>query len=112
MSIIEEARRGIITEEMKKISELERLPVEKIRVRIAEGKITVIRNYKMPKKKLIAIGKGLATKININIGTSSEVIDLQMEIEKVKVANRWRDTIMDLSTGGDLDHIRREIIKA
>jgi Thiamine biosynthesis protein ThiC len=50
MSIIEEARRGIITEEMKKISELERLPVEKIRVRIAEGKITVIRNYKMPKK--------------------------------------------------------------
>lgn len=112
MSIIEEARRGIITEEMKKISELERLPVEKIRVRIAEGKITVIRNYKMPKKKLIAIGKGLATKININIGTSSEVIDLQMEIEKVKVANRWGDTIMDLSTGGDLDHIRREIIKA
>ncbi|BDB98600.1 phosphomethylpyrimidine synthase ThiC [Saccharolobus caldissimus] len=112
MGIIDEARRGIITDEMRKVSQLEEIPVEKVRNRIAEGKIVLIRNQKMPSKRLVAIGKGLTTKINVNIGTSSEVIDVNMELEKVKVANRWGDTLMDLSTGGDLDYIRREIIRA
>jgi len=112
MGIIDEARRGIITDEMRKVSQLEEIPVEKVRNRIAEGKIMLIRNQKMPSKRLVAIGKGLTTKINVNIGTSSEVIDVNMELEKVKVANRWGDTLMDLSTGGDLDYIRREIIRA
>jgi len=112
MGIIDEARRGIITDEMRKVSQLEEIPVEKVRNRIAEGKIVLIRNQKMLSKRLVAIGKGLTTKINVNIGTSSEVIDVNMELEKVKVANRWGDTLMDLSTGGDLDYIRREIIRA
>ena len=111
MSIIEEARKGIITEEMKRVSEIEKVSVEKIRRRIANGKIMVIRNIRNPSRKLVAIGKGLTTKVNINIGTSSEVVDLQSELEKVKIANKWGDTLMDLSTGGDLDEIRREIIK-
>ena len=111
MSIIEEARKGIITEEMKKVAEIEKVSVEKIRRRIANGNVIVIRNVKRPSKKLVAVGKGLTTKVNINIGTSSEVIDLQAELEKVKIANKWGDTLMDLSTGGDLDEIRREIIR-
>jgi len=111
MPIIEEARKGIVTEEMKRISEIEKVSIEKIRRKVANGKIMVIRNIKNPSRKLIAIGKGLITKVNINIGTSSEVVDLQSELEKVKIANKWGDTLMDLSIGGDLDEIRREIIK-
>jgi len=111
MSIIEDARNGIVTEEMKRISEIEKVSAEKIRRRIANGKIMLIRNIKNPSRKLVAIGKGLTTKVNVNIGTSSEVIDLQSELEKVKIANKWGDTLMDLSTGGDLDEIREEIIK-
>lgn len=112
MSIIDEARKGVVTDEMKEISKLEGISVDKIRRRISDGKIMVIRNVKRPSRKLVAIGKGLSTKINVNIGTSSEVVDLNMELEKVKVANKWGDTLMDLSTGGDLDEIRREIIRA
>ncbi len=112
MAIIDEARKGAITDEMKKISEIEKVSPDKIRKRVAEGKVIVIRNIKRPSKRLIAIGKGLTTKVNVNIGTSSEVVNLNMELEKVKIANRWGDTLMDLSTGGDLDYIRRRIIEA
>ncbi|QIW24774.1 phosphomethylpyrimidine synthase ThiC [Sulfolobus sp. S-194] len=111
MAIIDDARKGIITDEMKKISLIERVQPEKVRKRIAEGKIVLLRNEKHPSKKIVAIGKGLTTKININLGTSSEVVNLHMELEKVKIANKWGDTLMDLSTGGDLDLIRREIIE-
>ncbi|ACP44991.1 thiamine biosynthesis protein ThiC [Sulfolobus islandicus Y.G.57.14] len=112
MGIIDEAKRGQITDEMRAISKLEGIPVEKVRNRISEGKIMLIRNAKYPSRKLVPIGKGLTTKVNVNIGTSSEVVDLDMELQKVKVANKWGDTLMDLSTGGDLDAIRRDIIKA
>jgi len=74
MSIIEEARKGIVTDEMKKISEIEKVSVEKIRRRIANGSIIVIRNVKRSSKRLVAVGKGLTTRVNINIGTSSEVV--------------------------------------
>ncbi|BCU69096.1 phosphomethylpyrimidine synthase ThiC [Stygiolobus caldivivus] len=111
MPIIEDARKGIITDEIKSIGKLEKIPPEKVRKRIAEGKIILIRNIKRPSKRLIAVGKGVTTKVNVNIGTSSEVVNLEMELEKVKVANKWGDTLMDLSTGGDIDEIRREIIR-
>jgi len=111
MSIIEEAKRGNITDEMKAISKLELISPEKVRRRIADGKIILIRNVKKPSKWLIAVGKGITTKINVNIGTSSEVVSVEMELEKVKIANKLGDTLMDLSTGGDLDEIRRTIIQ-
>jgi phosphomethylpyrimidine synthase len=111
MSIIEEARRGIITDEMKKVAKEENIDPIKLRNRIAKGEVILIRNVKRPSERLIAIGKGITTKININIGTSSEVVDINMELEKVKIANRWGDTLMDLSTGGDLDEIRKKIIE-
>jgi len=111
MSLIEDARKGVITEEMKKVSEIEKVNIKKLRRRIAEGKVIIIRNAKRPSKRLIAVGKGLTTKVNVNIGTSSEVVDLVMELGKVKVANKWGDTLMDLSTGGDLDTIRKKIIE-
>ncbi len=99
MAIIDDAKRGEITDEMKAVSKLEGISLEKVRRRIAEGKIILIRNVKRPSKKLVPVGKGLTTKVNVNIGTSSEVVDINMELEKVKVANKWGDTLMDLSTG-------------
>lgn len=111
MGIIKDARSGLITEEMKRISEIEKISVHKVRNRISNGNVVLIRNVKNPSKRIVAIGKGLTTKVNVNIGTSSEVIDINSELEKVKIANKWGDTLMDLSTGGDLDEIRRLIIK-
>ncbi len=58
----------------------------------------MIRNIKMP-DKMAAVGVGLTTKVNVNLGTSSEVVDLKAELEKVRIANRWGDTLMDLSVG-------------
>jgi phosphomethylpyrimidine synthase len=72
---------------------------EKLRRRIAEGRAVLIRNVSHPSEKLVAIGAGLATKVNVNLGTSSEVVDLDAELKKVEVANRWGDTLMDLSVG-------------
>ncbi len=59
------------------------------------------------------LGKGLKTKINANIGTSKDRVDLDLELEKVKISvAAGADTIMDLSTGGDIRRIRQAIIKA
>ncbi|WP_243680928.1 phosphomethylpyrimidine synthase ThiC [Vulcanisaeta souniana] len=86
--------------------------VEEVKLarRIASGKVILIRNVKLP-DKVSAVGLGLTTKVNVNIGTSSKVVNLEAELEKVKIANKWGDTLMDLSTGGDLDKIRRAIIR-
>ncbi|MEM5827559.1 MAG: phosphomethylpyrimidine synthase ThiC, partial [Pyrobaculum sp.] len=70
----------------------------------------VIRNVERPSERLVAIGKGLTTKINVNLGTSTEVVDLDAEMKKVEIANKWADTVMDLSVGGNLDEIRRMVL--
>ncbi len=97
--MIEEAREGRVTDEVKLIAEREGVDVNKLIRRVATGRVIIIRSIKEP-DKVAGVGLGLTTKVNVNIGTSSEVIDLAMELEKVKVANKWGDTLMDLSTGG------------
>ncbi|MEO0091219.1 MAG: phosphomethylpyrimidine synthase ThiC [candidate division WOR-3 bacterium] len=81
---------------------------------LREGTIVVLLNKKRHKKiKPIAIGKGLFTKVNCNLGTSPERADLKLELEKLKVAvEAGTDTVMDLSTGGDISEIRKAIISA
>lgn len=113
-SVIEEARSGNIPEEAKIIAKLEGLDAGKVRTRIAEGRIVVARNLKREGEvKIVGIGEGLSTKVNVNVGTSTAVSDLEMEIRKAKIALEYgSDTIMDLSIGGDLDKIRREIMEA
>jgi hydroxymethylpyrimidine synthase len=109
-TMIEEAREGRVTDEVKLIVRREGVDVNKLIRRIATGRVIIIRSIKEP-DKVAGVGLGLTTKININIGTSSEVLNLAMELEKVKVANKWGDTLMDLSTGGDLDEIRGAVIR-
>ena len=113
MTQLEEAINGRISEEMKICAEKERVSPEFIRKGVAEGNIVVVRNKRHTSISPLAIGKGLQTKINANIGTSGDHADLDVELEKVKVSvAAGADTIMDLSTGGNLGAIRKAIIKA
>ena len=106
------AKSGNTTEEMKRLSEIEDVPVEKIRERIASGRIVITRNIRRESIRTTGIGEGLYTKVNVNIGTSSMLVDIEMEKKKAHIAVKYgADTIMDLSTGGNLDEIRRILLK-
>lgn len=109
---MEAAKAGRITEEMKLVADIENVPVDWLRQRVAKGTVIIPRNIARENVKIVGIGEGLTTKVNVNIGTSTLYVNLNMEIEKAKVAIKYgTDTIMDLSTGGDLDHIRKELMK-
>ncbi|MBC7129924.1 phosphomethylpyrimidine synthase ThiC [Candidatus Bathyarchaeota archaeon] len=110
---MEAAKRGQITEEMRIVAKDEDESPEAIRQRIADGTVIIARNLQHENVHPIGIGKGLRTKVNANIGTSQDLCDLELEIEKAKIAVKYgANTIMDLSTAGDSDHIRKAIIKA
>lgn len=78
---------------------------------IAGGRVVVTKNLGRETTPL-GIGEGLRVKVNANLGTSKDICDLNRELEKVRAAvDAGADTIMDLSTGGDIDAIRRRILK-
>lgn len=98
---------------MKKVARDENLEPEFIRRGIEAGNIVIPCNRNRILQKPCAIGKGLKTKINVNIGTSVNRINLKEEIAKLKIACDYgADTIMDLSTGGELPKIRKTLIKS
>jgi phosphomethylpyrimidine synthase len=112
MTQIEVARKGKISEEMEICAKQESVEPEFIRKGVEDGNIVVIRNIKHASILPLAIGKGLKTKVNTNIGTSKDRTDLNSELEKVRISvAAGTDTIMDLSTGGDIRETRRAIIK-
>lgn len=111
-TLIEKAREGIVTPEMEYIAQAEGLSAETIREGIAQGEIVITQNNRHKNIKPLGIGKGLKTKLNANIGTSVDQVDLARELDKLEIAIKaGADTIMDLSTGGPLDEIRRAIIE-
>jgi len=113
MTQIDYAKKGEITPLMKVVAEEERLSPEYIRNGVASGIIVIPSNSKNHSTKYIGIGKGLRTKVNANIGTSPDVVDIEGEIRKAHIAEKYgADTIMDLSTGGSLSLIRRKIKEA
>ncbi|MDI6740956.1 MAG: phosphomethylpyrimidine synthase ThiC [Candidatus Edwardsbacteria bacterium] len=96
---------------IKRIAEEEKLRFEFIRNGVERGTIVVPVNKNRRLLKPCAVGHGTRTKVNANIGTSQDLCDLPAELEKLKAAvGAGADTIMDLSTGGDIDAIRREIL--
>lgn len=112
MGVIGEAREGRVTEEMLQVAKAEGVSPQKIRDRIASGRLILVRNISRRRPvRLVAVGQGVSTKVNVNLGTSDHVVDLDMELKKVEIANRYGDTLMDLSTGGDLDGIRRSVLE-
>ncbi len=111
MTQVEAARAGVITEEVRYIAEKEHRSVEFIAEGVMNGTIVVLRNVAHDVKP-VGVGSGLRTKVNANIGTSSDVADVEKELAKLRAAIEARaDTVMDLSTGGDIDGIRRAILK-
>ncbi len=109
---IEAARKGRITEEMQIVARDEGQLPQSLCERLAKGTVVITRNAQRENVHPIGIGKGLRTKVNANIGTSPDLCDLKLEIEKARTASKYgADTVMDLSTCGDLDEIRRAIMK-
>jgi phosphomethylpyrimidine synthase len=112
---LESARLGIITPEMMRVADREaHLTEEQVRDEIAAGRMVIPANINHLKYNLdpMAIGRASKTKINANMGASPVSSGTHEEVEKLKWAERWgADTVMDLSTGGDLDACREAIIE-
>jgi len=112
---LESARLGIITPEMTRVAEREpHLTAEQVRDEIAAGRMVIPANKVALGYQLdpMAIGRASKTKINANMGASPISSDTAEEVEKLKWAEQWQaDTVMDLSTGGDLDATRDAIVR-
>ncbi len=110
MTQLEAARKGIITQQMNEVAEDEGLPPEEIRGLVATGEVVIPHNLHH-NFRAIGIGKNLRTKVNANIGASNFHQLIEEEVEKLYTAVRFgSDSVMDLSTGTDLDRIRMEIL--
>ena len=112
---IENARAGRITPEMKYVAEQERLAPERIRAEVAAGRLVIPANRVHLEANLKPIGIGVAArcKINANIGNSAVTGGVDGELDKLNMAIKYgADTVMDLSTGRDIDQVREAIVQA
>jgi len=110
---MEYAKNNTCPDWLKDVESQEGVDARKILTLIAEGKIVVPRNLlREDEFKARAIGKLMSTKVNVNVGTSADYVNLEEEIEKAVIAQKYgADAIMDLSSGGDLDYIRKRIME-
>ena len=113
---LEHARLGTVTAEMRRVAAIEKhLTPEQVRDEVAAGRLVIPANKVHLRYKLepMAIGRATRTKINANMGASPISSSTDEEVEKLRWAERWgSDTVMDLSTGGDVDKCREAIIQA
>ena len=106
------ARKGIITNEMKQVSEYENINIDELVNLVAQGRVCIPANKNHRCLKPYGIGKKLKTKINVNLGTSRDCLDMDLEMQKVMSAvNMGAESIMDLSSYGDTQKFRRKLIK-
>jgi phosphomethylpyrimidine synthase len=107
------ARKGVITEEMQYVAQREKLTPELVRDEVARGRAIVPANINHRNLEPMGIGSAFFCKINANIGNSATTSDVDAELEKLHRAVHYgSDTVMDLSTGGDIPMIRKAIINA
>ncbi len=107
------ARQGEITPEMEFVAEREQLESTLVRDEVARGRCIIPANINHLALEPMAIGIAARCKINANIGNSAITSDVSTEVQKLATAVKYgADTVMDLSTGGDIDRIRRAIIEA
>jgi len=112
MTQLEKARSGEVTPQMNAVAEKEQIDAIWLRDRVAHGRVVIPANARHGRLVPCGIGEGLSVKINANIGTSSDRDILAEELEKLKSAiDAGADTVMDLSTGIDMDATRRAIIQ-
>jgi phosphomethylpyrimidine synthase len=107
------ARQGLVTEEVGHVARRENLPPELVRAEVARGRMIIPANVNHPELEPMAIGIAATCKINANIGNSAVVGDARGELEKLRICLKYgADTVMDLSTGGDIPQIREAILRA
>lgn len=105
---LEYARKGTQTKQMQAVAKAENFDIDTLLLRIANGSIVIMNR----KDVSVGIGKGLSTKINVNLGTSSLKIEPDEEVKKACIAQMYgADTITDLSMGGDICEIRKMIME-
>lgn len=105
------ARNGKMTQAMKAVAKNEGIDEKVLLRNVAEGKTTILANNRHKGFTPKGVGKGMSVKVNANLGTSPEMIDVDVELEKLRMAvEAGADAVMDLSTGGDLNAIRKAII--
>jgi len=113
VTLIEQARKGILSDIVRRVADEERISPGELLMRIAEGTVVIPVNTRRVPRKPVGIGKGLRTKVNANIGTSKDYPELEPALEKLEAAVKaGAHTVMDLSTGGNLQEIRRRILDA
>jgi len=112
MTQLELARAGKISDEMRRAAEAEAMDPERLRQLLAEGKAALPANKSRERKAPSAVGLGIRTKVNANIGTSADYPDADKELVKLAAAEEaGADMVMDLSTGGDLVAIRQAVLE-
>jgi phosphomethylpyrimidine synthase len=103
---VEHAQGGVITPQMREVARTEGIPPEELCNGISQGSVVIMQRG----RHVTGIGKGLSTKVNVNLGTSTGKVSIEAELEKVRIAEQFgADTISDLSMGGDISTIRKEI---
>ncbi len=106
------ARRGVITEEMEYVARREHLAPELVRDEVARGRMIIPANINHPELEPMAIGVASLCKINANIGNSAVTSNIDEELKKLHTSVHYgADTVMDLSTGGDIHEIREAILR-
>ncbi|HUJ26012.1 MAG TPA: phosphomethylpyrimidine synthase ThiC [Myxococcales bacterium] len=106
------ARQGVVTEEMQHVARREGLGAELVRSEVARGRMIIPANINHPELEPMCIGIAAKCKINANIGNSQIDGDAASEIEKLTASLKYgADTVMDLSTGGDIPHIRNQLLR-
>lgn len=112
MTLKQSAEKGIITQSMRDAAAYEHLPVETICSAVAAGTVVIPKNPLRPNTLARAIGQGMSTKINVNLGASAYHTHLQEEIDKLEISVKLNaDAVMDLSLGPRINEIRAEILK-
>jgi phosphomethylpyrimidine synthase len=107
------ARKGVVTEEMRFVATREKVDAELVRTEVARGRLIIPANVNHANLEPMGIGIALSCKVNANIGNSAVTGDVTKELRKLEISiKHGADTVMDLSTGGDIDSIRQVLINA
>jgi phosphomethylpyrimidine synthase len=112
MTQLEIARNGKVSAEMEKAAAAENMSADKLRELIAAGRAVIPKNEKHGFSQILAIGEGLRTKVNANIGTSGACTGVENEMAKLDAAvAAGTDSVMDLSTGPDFQEVRQMVLE-
>jgi len=111
MTLIEKARKGNLTPLFRSIARQEKISPEELISLLAQGKAVIPYNRFHSPSRAVAIGQKMRTKVNVNLGTSRDYPELKSEVAKLRTSLKYgTDTVMDLSTGGNIKNIRKKLL--